>query len=147
MSGHCYDRAGKPISVEEMARLWSRWDYKHVARTKLLVGERPVFYVITIWVGFAITLGSGAADRRIFETTVFKYAPGDLESFPLDVDGPPFWRVDDRFEQNHYPDEPAAWAGHMIMVLVAESKVERRAAEKVRLEDERYAQPNGDEYE
>lgn len=67
------NRKGEPITVEEWGRLWSDWEYRHLAEDT--VGTSMV---LTIWNGFSPhgmdardTLFSSAEVRRVGDETTY----------------------------------------------------------------------------
>lgn len=84
-----YDRAGRPITMEQWAELRREDSYKRVAETT--VGDS---WVSTVWLG--LDHGWRSARPIIFETMVFRG--------PLDQ------------EQERYSTEEEALAGHYAMV-------------------------------
>ena len=83
-----YDRAGNPITLEEVSRLLGDFPYKVVAKTTIGDSE-----ISTVWLGIDHNWGGGPP--LIFETLVFGGALAD--------------------EMYRYPTEADALKGHALM--------------------------------
>jgi hypothetical protein len=64
MTVEYYSRDGKPLSLEEFARLSEDWKYRTVART-----ESGGWLISTVWLGIDHNFGDGPP--VIFETMIF----------------------------------------------------------------------------
>lgn len=62
-----YDKKGKPITVEEWAKLLNNFDYKIIKRDD--VGS---YWVSTVWLGLDHSFAKESLAPLIFETMAFK---------------------------------------------------------------------------
>jgi|SRR5882672_2199038 len=67
MSGHFYDRTGKPVDVVQWGELRKRDGYLRIGFDKLESG----FIVSTVWIGIDMGLGITPGPRGLFESAVF----------------------------------------------------------------------------
>lgn len=109
-----FDRAGRPITFDEWARLWQP-EYKRVALDEL--GE---IRISTVWLGLDHRFGD-AGPPLIFETMIFG---GTLDG-----------------EQSRYSTEEQARAGHAHWISLVRLEID--AALEIEPADDETAPPSG----